>query len=76
MEGQVDGGAFPATVTIDGKSFTVDKRWKCRINRSKTTNNKCKITTNANGTRNLQIIQQQKGTTLYITFGQHWKKEQ
>ena len=22
--GQVDGGAFPATVTIDGKSFTVD----------------------------------------------------
>ncbi len=67
--GQVDGAAFPATVTIDGKSFTVDSDGNVELAGSKPQITNAKITTNANGTGDVTDNTATEGQTLYITFG-------
>ena len=66
--GQVDGGAFPATVTIDGKSFTVDSDGNVELAGSKPQITNAKVTTDAAG-KNAATSNTAEGTTLYITFG-------
>ena len=66
--GQVDGGAFPATVTIDGKSFTVDSDGNVELAGSKPQITNAKIATDAAG-KNAATSNTKEGTTLYITFG-------
>ena len=66
--GQVDGGAFPATVTIDGKSFTVDSDGNVELAGSKPQITNAKVTTDAAG-QNAATSNTAEGTTLYITFG-------
>ena len=66
--GQVDGGAFPATVTIDGKSFTVDSDGNVELAGSKPQITNAKVTTDAAG-QNAATSNTTEGTTLYITFG-------
>ena len=66
--GQVDGGAFPATVTIDGKSFIVDGDGNVELTGAKPQITNAKITTNANGTGDVADNTAEEGTTLYITF--------
>ena len=66
--GQVEGGAFPATVTIDGKSFTVDSDGNVELAGSKPQITNAKVTTDAAG-KNAATSNTTEGTTLYITFG-------
>ena len=66
--GQVEGGAFPATVTIDGKSFTVDSDGNVELAGSKPQITNAKVTTDAAG-KNAATSNTAEGTTLYITFG-------
>ena len=66
--GQVDGGAFPATVTMDGKSFTVDSDGNVELAGSKPQITNAKVTTDAAG-KNAATSNTAEGTTLYITFG-------
>ena len=66
--GQVDGTAFPVTVTIDGKSFTVDGDGNVELTGAKPQITNAKITTNANGTGDVADNTAEEGTTLYITF--------
>ena len=66
--GQVDGGAFPATVTIDGKSFTVDSDGNVELSGSKPQITNAKIATDATGSTEA-TNDTAEGTTLYITFG-------
>ena len=66
--GQVDGAAFPATVTIDGKSFTVDSDGNVELTGAKPQITNAKVTTDAAG-KNAATSNTAEGTTLYITFG-------
>ena len=66
--GQVEGGAFPVTVTIDGKSFTVDSDGNVELAGSKPQITNAKVTTDAAG-KNAATSNTAEGTTLYITFG-------
>ena len=66
--GQVDGTAFPATVTIDGKSFIVDSDGNVELAGSKPQITNAKVTTDAAG-KNAATSNTAEGTTLYITFG-------
>ena len=66
--GQVDGTAFPVTVTIDGKSFTVDSDGNVELAGSKPQITNPKVTTDAAG-QNAATSNTAEGTTLYITFG-------
>ena len=66
--GQVDGTAFPVTVTIDGKSFMVDSEGNVELTGAKPQITNAKITTNANGTGDVADNTAEEGTTLYITF--------
>ena len=67
--GQVDGEAFPATVTIDGKSFIVDSDGNVELTGAKPQITNTKITTNVNGTGDIADNTAAEGATLYITFG-------
>ena len=66
--GQVDGTAFPVTVTIDGKSFTVDSDGNVELTGAKPQITNAKVTTDAAG-KNAATSNTAEGTTLYITFG-------
>ena len=66
--GQVEGGAFPVTVTIDGKSFTVDSDGNVELAGSKPQITNAKVTTDAAGSTEA-ANDTAEGTTLYITFG-------
>ena len=66
--GQVEGGAFPATVTIDGKSFTVDSDGNVELAGSKPQITNAKVTTDATGSTEA-ANDTAEGTTLYVTFG-------
>ena len=66
--GQVDGTAFPATVTIDGKSFKVDGDGNIELTGTKPQITNVKVTTDSTG-QNVATSNMAEGTILYITFG-------
>lgn len=66
--GQVEGGEFPATVTIDGKLFTVYSDGNVEFAGSKPQITNAKIATDAAG-KNAATSNTKEVTTLYITFG-------
>lgn len=67
-QAETTAGGFPVTVTIDGKSFTVDKNGTVELSGAKPQMTNVKIATDAKGTT-AATNNTPEGTTLYITFG-------
>ena len=67
-QAETTAGGFPVTVTIDGKSFTVDENGTVELSGAKPQMTNVKIATDAKGTT-AATNNTPEGTTLYITFG-------
>ena len=67
-QAETTAGGFPVTVTIDGKSFTVDENGTVELSGAKPQVTEAKVVTSADGTGNEAADDQAEGTTLYISF--------
>ena len=75
--GQVKGGAFPATVTIDGKSFTVDSDGNVTSKDSETAGKVTIIEGDGKSVGNIIAVTSTKGTTerfYVLSYDENTKK--